>query len=408
VAYRRLPAVPSVENLKNQAKSLLSAYRHGEEGAVADFDEFHPRRATAAAAHLTDAQLVLARSYRQASWQRLITMARVQRALHDDDVATLQQIVGEHPAALSEFLSARESGPSTRSGFSETTQVKYRNVRSFLRTFAPDIALDELQIVSGRHGDSIVCRYGDDKVVKVPKNGTRIGLVKEARLYEYLGEHSLSVSFPEPLFVHERGLYAVYSRIPVAPLTVEALRVLTPTQLENAVHAIARFFRLLHTHHYPDEILELVPKGDAPYDVQLDRMRRKIQFIAQHDAPYDTSGWTAQLDRLEGALQQRWKVIHCDPSLSHFYALDGDCERLAVTHFTDALLQDPAIDLADFLADRELQEDVALAGRVKELLLTHYETDDADIAEKVEFGMLDSVVRWAHIDVRAGLKASEA
>tara|TARA_B100000809_G_scaffold105996_1_gene104508 strand:+ start:211 stop:549 length:339 start_codon:yes stop_codon:yes gene_type:complete len=82
VAYRRLPAAPNLENLKNQAKSLLAAYRNGEAQAVADFAEFHPR-AVSSAAHLTDAQLVLARSYQQSSWQSLASTAQVRRALQD-------------------------------------------------------------------------------------------------------------------------------------------------------------------------------------------------------------------------------------------------------------------------------------------------------------------------------------
>jgi hypothetical protein len=61
-----------------------------------------------------------------------------------------------------------------------------------------------------------------------------------------------------------------------------------------------------------------------------------------------------------------------------------------------------------FLADagRDLPEDGVLAGQIKQLLLQHYETDDPDIVAKVEFGMLASTVRWAHIKLRAHNKAS--
>ena len=301
MAYRRLPAAPNLENLKNQAKNLLAAYRSGETQAVADFAEFHPRNVAAADAHLTDAQLVLARSYQQPSWQSLASAAQVQRALLDDG-------------------SAKSGGR-----FKETTVVKERNVRGFLRTFAPEIALDELQLVSRLHGDSVILHYGDDKVLKVAKNGSRAGLLKEARLYEHLQHQSMPVAFTQPLSVHEQGFYAVYSRVDGIPLLAGALVDLTPSQLAAAVRAIASFFTLLHKHRFPKEILELVPQGDDPYDVQYARLRKKIEVIAEQSEELDTAGWGVQLEQLEGALHQRWELIHCDPQLSHFYAVEGDC-----------------------------------------------------------------------------------
>jgi len=118
----------------------------------------------------------------------------------------------------------------------------------------------------------------------------------------------------------------------------------------------------------------------------------------------------AQLERVEGALHQRWEVIHCDPQLFRFHAVDGDLKRLGVADLHDALLHDPAFDLGDFLADasRDLPADGELAKRVKALLLAAYETDDADIAAKVDFVALASEVRWADIEVRAELKAAGA
>ncbi len=145
MAYRRLPAAPNLEKLKNLAKRLLAAYRDGEEQAVAEFAEFHPHAVSATEAQLTDAQLVLARSYGHPSWPRLASAAQVQRSLHDDDVEALQRVVAEHPEALSEYLSSTNSGwPTSRAGFGESTRVKQRNVDRFLRTFAKDIPLDEL------------------------------------------------------------------------------------------------------------------------------------------------------------------------------------------------------------------------------------------------------------------------
>ena len=71
-ARRSLPEDPSLENLKKQAKGLQKAVRAGETESLAQVGELHPR-AEAALAHFTlsEAQLVIARSYGFASWPKL-------------------------------------------------------------------------------------------------------------------------------------------------------------------------------------------------------------------------------------------------------------------------------------------------------------------------------------------------
>lgn len=69
---RPLPADPSLENLKNQAKKLLRALQSGNTETLALVREFHPHAETALAQFtLADAQLTLARSYEFASWAKL-------------------------------------------------------------------------------------------------------------------------------------------------------------------------------------------------------------------------------------------------------------------------------------------------------------------------------------------------
>jgi hypothetical protein len=72
VPARPLPENPSFENLKKQAKGLRKAVRAGDVESIARVREFHPRADEAMAAFsLRDAQLVLARGYRFASWKKL-------------------------------------------------------------------------------------------------------------------------------------------------------------------------------------------------------------------------------------------------------------------------------------------------------------------------------------------------
>ena len=66
-----LPARPSLEQLRKQAKELVKAYRGGDRAAVARFHAHHPRITSGELVALADAQLVLAREYGFASWARL-------------------------------------------------------------------------------------------------------------------------------------------------------------------------------------------------------------------------------------------------------------------------------------------------------------------------------------------------
>ncbi len=73
-----LPPRPSLEQLKNQAKDLLKAYRAGQPPAVARFRESMPRpfvtkegQLEQPSFSLRDAQLVVAREYGFASWSQM-------------------------------------------------------------------------------------------------------------------------------------------------------------------------------------------------------------------------------------------------------------------------------------------------------------------------------------------------
>lgn len=68
---RNLPNNPSLENFKNQAKTLQRLVRAGDSGARELVQEFHPRETDPAMFARADAQLVLARQHGFASWARL-------------------------------------------------------------------------------------------------------------------------------------------------------------------------------------------------------------------------------------------------------------------------------------------------------------------------------------------------
>src|SRR6516225_4632025 len=121
-ASKSLPARPSLESLRKQAKKLTREVAAGDAAAMAR-----------ARAHLPNvrlpltqrnAQLVIAREYGYAGWQELTAEVRkrlgqglesaaeqAQRIIHDNDVARLKQLLAEYPALLSwhrDELGARE------------------------------------------------------------------------------------------------------------------------------------------------------------------------------------------------------------------------------------------------------------------------------------------------------------
>jgi len=69
---QQLPAHPSLENLRKQARTLLKAVQANESDALARVRYFHPRASEALNPFsLSSAQLIIARSYGFASWTKL-------------------------------------------------------------------------------------------------------------------------------------------------------------------------------------------------------------------------------------------------------------------------------------------------------------------------------------------------
>src|SRR6187397_2472077 len=114
-AAKSLPARPSLESLRKQAKQLARDVAVGDAAAIA--------RARAQLPHgdvplvkmtQRNAQLVIAREYGCAGWQDLTAevskrlgtglewaAAQARRAIHDHAVERLKQLVTEYPALLS-------------------------------------------------------------------------------------------------------------------------------------------------------------------------------------------------------------------------------------------------------------------------------------------------------------------
>ena len=107
-----LPARPSLESLRKQAKKLARDIAAGDAAAVARVRSHLPNVDPPLTQR--NAQLVIAREYGYAGWQDLTAevtkrlgkgleraVAQARRIIHDNDVERLRQLLAESPALLS-------------------------------------------------------------------------------------------------------------------------------------------------------------------------------------------------------------------------------------------------------------------------------------------------------------------
>ena len=102
MSVRRLPVRPNLDQLKHQAKDLLTALRAGDPAALHEFRENYPGAIDPAGARLADAQLVLARSYQASSWTRLVQAVELADAICSDNLEAVRELVTSNRNLLRE------------------------------------------------------------------------------------------------------------------------------------------------------------------------------------------------------------------------------------------------------------------------------------------------------------------
>jgi len=118
---KSLPARPSLESLRKQAKKLARDIAAGDDAAIARARLQLPDLALPLTQR--NAQFVLAREYGYWGWQHLIAevnqrlghglesaTTQARRAIHDNDIERLKQLLAEHPALLSWTTDANDGG----------------------------------------------------------------------------------------------------------------------------------------------------------------------------------------------------------------------------------------------------------------------------------------------------------
>jgi hypothetical protein len=111
-ASKSLPARPSLDSLRKQARKLARDIAAGDMRAIARAAAQVPEIELPLT--LRNAQLVIAREYGYAGWQDLIAevnrrvgrgvewaAAQARRIIHDNDIETLKELLAEYPALLS-------------------------------------------------------------------------------------------------------------------------------------------------------------------------------------------------------------------------------------------------------------------------------------------------------------------
>src|SRR5688500_8779312 len=107
MSVRLLPVRPDLDQLHRQAKEFLRDIRAGDPTATTELREHHPESIDPAAAKLADAQLVLARSYRAASWTRLVQAVQLTDAIWRDDPDKVGELITRNPALIKEDVLIR-------------------------------------------------------------------------------------------------------------------------------------------------------------------------------------------------------------------------------------------------------------------------------------------------------------
>ncbi len=105
-----LPSRPSLEQLKNQAKSLLKEYRAAIPESLARVRESHPHWQATARFTLANAQLVVAKEYGFATWSALKLHVLSQQTSLETTIRSLQDAAGRGDLARLDALLAADPG----------------------------------------------------------------------------------------------------------------------------------------------------------------------------------------------------------------------------------------------------------------------------------------------------------
>ena len=164
---KSLPARPSLDSLRKQAKKLARDVAIGDAGAIARVREQLPNLALPLTQRT--AQLVVAREYGYAGWQDLTAevskrlgndldwaAAQARRVIHENDVERLKQLLIEYPALLSWRSSSAPSGLLGLATDSYGDSFDAVNEEQFTRAACAELLIDRGATVMPKVFDGVL------------------------------------------------------------------------------------------------------------------------------------------------------------------------------------------------------------------------------------------------------------
>ena len=158
ITPKSLPARPSLESLRKQAKKLARGVAAGDASAIARVQAHLPNVQLPLTQR--NAQLVIAREYGCAGWQDLTAevskrlgnslewaAAQAGRVIHDNDLERLRQLLAEYPALLSWQGGEREGGLLGVATSSFGDSFDPSSERSFTRAACAELLIDAGAVV---------------------------------------------------------------------------------------------------------------------------------------------------------------------------------------------------------------------------------------------------------------------
>ena len=222
-------------------------------------------------------------------------------------------------------------------------------LRDTLRHALPGAALDDAEVI-GEGWGSVAYRVpdaGGDRALRVPKPGSfrRVSgdLERELRLLPALAAAGLPVPREARAVHDERGRFvaAVHRYVAGRPASREALR---GARRERLAADLGDFLTRLHA--FPPE--RAVERGVQDLDLWADRYRPMIEYCRPLLGPRSAAWLAATADRFlaDGGMEGAARVLtHGDLDGVHI-RLHDDGTLDAVIDFGDAMVADPAIDVA--------------------------------------------------------------
>ena len=163
----KLPARPSLDSLRKQAKKLARNIVAGDAAAIARARAQLPQAELPLSQR--DAQLVLAREYGFSGWKDLLkevklrlgrglewAISEARRIIHDNDIDDLRQLLAEYPALLSWKSDKEDGGLLGMAAGSYGDSFDPIRERHFTRAACAELLLDAGAVVAPSVCDGLI------------------------------------------------------------------------------------------------------------------------------------------------------------------------------------------------------------------------------------------------------------